>query len=72
MSYECGDCGKTTGEYHVDSCDIERCPKCSGQLLSCDCKFPMMSEGYLIDSNKKKWERIKVKNSIDEDFGGEE
>lgn len=33
----CGDCGAVQGQLHVPDCDIEQCPKCFGQLVSCDC-----------------------------------
>ena len=33
----CHDCGAIKGEYHVPSCDVEECPVCHGQALSCKC-----------------------------------
>jgi hypothetical protein len=35
----CGDCGVKRGGYHHPGCDLQRCPICRGQLLSCDCLY---------------------------------
>jgi len=36
----CPDCGAEQGEFHQTGCDIEQCPYCGGQLISCDCDPP--------------------------------
>ena len=33
----CYDCGVDPGGYHHPGCDMEECPRCGGQLISCDC-----------------------------------
>jgi hypothetical protein len=34
---KCHDCAVKVGQLHVPGCDVERCPGCGGQLISCDC-----------------------------------
>jgi hypothetical protein len=37
-SHRCHDCGIALGGKHHPGCDMEECPKCRGQLISCGCK----------------------------------
>jgi hypothetical protein len=35
----CGDCGVARGGHHHPGCDMQRCPLCRGQMMTCDCRF---------------------------------
>lgn len=35
----CGDCGVVRGGWHHPGCDLQRCPACRRQLISCGCRF---------------------------------
>lgn len=37
VKHRCGDCGVLPGQVHHHGCDIERCPACEEQSISCDC-----------------------------------
>lgn len=35
---KCHDCNALAGNYHHPGCDMERCPFCDGQLITCECQ----------------------------------
>lgn len=37
--YPCHDCGVIKGQIHLLDCDMERCPRCKEQLISCGCYY---------------------------------
>lgn len=34
----CHDCNVNAGGFHHLFCDVERCPRCGGQNIGCDCE----------------------------------
>ena len=47
-TYRCGDCGAKWGHYHHPGCDLESCPVCGEQLISCACNL----EKYVVVKEK--------------------
>ncbi len=45
----CGDCGVADGGNHHPGCDLQRCPVCNGQLLSCSCRFDELDDNEFDD-----------------------
>jgi hypothetical protein len=35
----CHDCAVLKMQFHVPGCDVQRCPNCGGQVISCECPY---------------------------------
>ena len=60
----CGDCGVRRGRFHHLGCDIQRCPVCRGQMISCGCRFDEDDAGdeldLFVDGEGNPCERVAV------------
>ena len=64
----CHDCGVKEGQLHLPGCDMERCPFCGHQLISCDCAYEKLgidcspgTRAYshgLTDKQSREWEKL--------------
>ena len=36
---KCDDCGAPRGKLHLIGCDLEACPRCGGQAITCGCFY---------------------------------
>lgn len=50
-SSNCHDCGVLSGQFHVPGCDMEECPLCGGQNISCGCHHEPLTSNEM-----KHWE----------------
>lgn len=44
----CGDCGAVVGGLHHLGCDLQECPRCARQLISCPCLWDEFIGHYLV------------------------
>ena len=47
----CHDCGVEEGRFHLPGCDMERCPFCGHQLITCECAYEKLG----IDCSPGAW-----------------
>jgi hypothetical protein len=73
---DCHDCGVSKGQFHLSGCDVEQCPKCKGQLITCDCRsaprkvraFSARDEKIVSARRKFKWRHVGYTSNGDARF----
>lgn len=60
----CHDCGAAPGNFHIPGCDVERCPRCGGQSISCNCIYEVC--GIDVDTMEEKHPEIYTGGATEE------
>lgn len=56
MSFEnCPECKASPGQLHQCGCDVETCPYCGCQLISCECGDSQSSTDWPPDDDRIPW-----------------
>jgi len=50
IKMKCHDCSVSPGEFHKSGCDVERCPLCGYQMITCGCDL-----NHISDDERIKW-----------------
>jgi hypothetical protein len=53
LSSTCHDCGVAVGQLHVRGCDVEQCPYCGRQSITCPCEE--LGIGFVPDDDRMPW-----------------
>lgn len=59
----CGDCGVRRDGFHHRGCDMEECPRCAGQLISCGCDESELTADDMADDD---FDPFDVRDSAEE------
>ncbi len=51
---KCADCGVKLGKLHWKGCDVEECPICGRQLISCGHASKVLGSKFKVDDKKLK------------------
>ena len=52
----CPDCKVKPGQLHTPGCDVERCPACGVQFISCDCVATANGTDDVTDEMIERWD----------------
>lgn len=62
----CHDCDVREGEIHEYGCDMERCPFCGGQQISCDCMYNHLGlrNDHTVEDEDRWLEKLEEKGRV--------